>query len=151
MKVKFKYGIKSYSGTLDEMTYGSYNDGDVCIGRKYVKPETTDNNLLMGDIMQNLADVYKKSSEFYRNDLYLFSRRNAKQNVPKGRIAPNGYALFLAMMYAWAADNPSTVDLLTIDIEDIQSTTAPVNRVADAIDNGYLPRVREYSDLISEM
>ena len=34
MKVKFKYGIQTYSGTVDEMVYGSYRDGKLCIGRE---------------------------------------------------------------------------------------------------------------------
>ncbi len=39
MKVKFKYGIQTYSGTVDEMTFGSYRKGTLCIGRKYVIPD----------------------------------------------------------------------------------------------------------------
>jgi hypothetical protein len=33
MRVTFKYGIKTFSGTIDSMVYGAYRDGNLCIGR----------------------------------------------------------------------------------------------------------------------
>ena len=42
MKVKLKYGIATYSGTIDEITFGSYKDDTLCIARKWVMPRLTD-------------------------------------------------------------------------------------------------------------
>jgi len=151
MKVTFNYGIKTYSGTLDEMTYGAFRNGNLCIGRRYVFPTLTDQNTEMGTIGKNLAGIFSKATEDYKEDLRVYAMRNAKQNVKKNKLAPSAYALFIKMMFAWAKENPSTVDLKTIDIEDIRSTTAPVKRIADAIDNLYLKKVRDYDELINEM
>ncbi|MDP3114547.1 MAG: hypothetical protein Q8M98_07195 [Candidatus Cloacimonadaceae bacterium] len=52
MKVKFKYGIATYSGTLDEMTYGSYRSGRLCIGRRWVMPSLTVQNKTIGSVRQ---------------------------------------------------------------------------------------------------
>ncbi|PKN74082.1 MAG: hypothetical protein CVU50_00460 [Candidatus Cloacimonetes bacterium HGW-Cloacimonetes-3] len=78
MKVQFKYGIKTYSGTADEMTYGSYRDGSVCIGRKYVVPSLTAQNTSLGAKLKNLADVFGDCSSGYKDltnlqSLYLTS------------------------------------------------------------------------------
>ena len=69
MKVNFKYGIKTYSGTMDEVTYGSYRKNTICIGRKYVKPRLTDQNALVGGKMKNLAIIYNDVSESYKQEL----------------------------------------------------------------------------------
>ena len=56
MKVKFKYGIQTYSGTIDEMVYGSYRDDKLCIGREYVYPTPErENNALLGNRGQQPA------------------------------------------------------------------------------------------------
>ena len=39
MQVKFKYGVKSFSGTLDDHVYANYEDRGVVIGR--MKPKKT--------------------------------------------------------------------------------------------------------------
>jgi hypothetical protein len=57
MKVKFKYGIRTYSGTIDEMTYGSYRKGKVCIGRQWVLPKPTEQNTEIGAVATNLSDL----------------------------------------------------------------------------------------------
>ncbi len=67
MKVNLKYGIKTYSGTIDEMTYArSYRKNTICIGRKYVKPRLTDQNTLIGSKMKNLAIIYEDVSDSYK-------------------------------------------------------------------------------------
>ena len=59
MKVKFKYGIRTFSGTVDEMTYGSFKKGKVCIGRRWVMPRLTDNNAALGSaaVLVGLVNV----------------------------------------------------------------------------------------------
>ena len=134
MKVKFKYGIQTYSGTLDEMTYGSFREDNLCIGRKYVLPELTEQNATIGEIMKNLSVVYHDALSGYKDDLKLYSKLNGRQNVSKKQLVPSAYAIFVKMMFAWQATNPGTIDLATVTVEDLTSLPAPVCSVAGAID-----------------
>ncbi len=141
MKVKFKYGIKTYSGTLEEMVFGSYREDNLCIGRKYVMPELTPQNGVIGGIMKNLSSLYAEALEDYKGDLKIYSKLNGKQNVSKNQLVPTAYAIFVKMMFAWQAANPGSVDLATVTIEDIVSLPAPVICVADAISEGLIANV----------
>ncbi|MDZ4182889.1 MAG: hypothetical protein U1B83_08440 [Candidatus Cloacimonadaceae bacterium] len=151
MKVKFKYGLSTYSGTLDEMTYGSYRDGMVCIGRKWVYPNLTANNENMGNIAKNLATVYREVSDLYKADLKTYAQRNGKQNTPKNQIPPTAYAIFVKMMYAWAKGEDPQIDLSARTIEDLETGGDKIESVADAIDNGLLARISNYDDLVSAL
>ncbi|MDD4223400.1 MAG: hypothetical protein PHD87_02305, partial [Candidatus Cloacimonetes bacterium] len=66
MKVKFKYGIATYSGTIDEMVYGSYRDDKLCIGREYVYPRLTEYNAAIGGAGANLAILWASGSAEYK-------------------------------------------------------------------------------------
>ncbi|MDP2173041.1 MAG: hypothetical protein Q8M98_01440 [Candidatus Cloacimonadaceae bacterium] len=149
MKVKFKYGISTYSGTLDDMTYGSYRNGMVCIGRKRVIPRLTDNNVNMGKIAKNLATIYREVSDLYKDDLKVYAQRNGKQNTPKNQLPPTAYAIFLKMMHAWSKSEDPQLDLSALTIEDIETGGDKIATLADAIDNGLLARVSVYNDLIN--
>ncbi|MDZ4121344.1 MAG: hypothetical protein U1C33_02920 [Candidatus Cloacimonadaceae bacterium] len=150
MKVKFKYGIRTYSGTLDEMTYGSFRNHMLCIGRQYVKPTATEQTLAMADILTNLGGIYREASEGYRNDLKTYAYRN-RVNVARDKILPTAYALWIKMMFAWARESEGLINLADVTIEDIQATEAPVWKVADAIEAGYLKSVKDYEELDTEI
>ncbi len=151
MKVKFKYGIRTYSGTVDEMVYGSYRKHRLCIGRQYVYPRLTVNNENLGRIAGNLRLLWDEFSAGWKADLTTYSLRNGTENVPKTRLIPGRYALYVKMMYAWAEDDPSHIDLATINAEDLASLGTPISTVKNAIDNGYLAPVKVFSDLIQTM
>ena len=85
MKVKFKFGIQTYSGTVDEMTFGSYRKNSLCIGRKYVTPKLTDNNTSMGAKLKNLAIVHGSVTSGYLDELKTYAGLNSV-NVPKGKL-----------------------------------------------------------------
>ncbi len=146
MKVVFKYGIATYSGLIDEMVYGSYRDGKLCIGREYVYPRLTANNTLLGSVGSNLAMLWGEASSAYKTDLKTYSQRNGTENIPKTQLPPTNYALWIKLMYAWADENPS-VDLKTLTAEDFGITGSAVSTVKNAIDNGYLDKVSMYDDL----
>ncbi|MDD3144286.1 MAG: hypothetical protein PHG32_08835 [Candidatus Cloacimonetes bacterium] len=146
MKVKFKYAIRTYSGTIDEMVYGSYRDDKLCIGREYVYPRLTTNNALVGSVGSNLATLWANASAEYKADLKEYGLRNGSQNIPKTQLPPTNYALWIKLMYAWHEDNPS-VDLSTLTVEDFELGGASVSTVKNAIDNGYLDPVSVYDDL----
>jgi len=151
MKVKFKYGIKTYSGTVNDMTYGSFRKGNVCIGRNYVYPKLTENNIQKGKIVRNLALVYHDASEFYIDDLKTYAERNGSQNTPKDKLIPTAFALFLKMMYNWYESDPEHIDLTTVTVADIVAMEAEVETIAGAVEAGFLPYISIYEDLTAEI
>ncbi|MCB5285637.1 MAG: hypothetical protein LHW45_08625 [Candidatus Cloacimonetes bacterium] len=146
MKVKFKYAIRTYSGTIDEMVYGSYRDDKLCIGREYVYPRLTANNEALGSVGSNLATLWANASAEYKADLKEYGLRNGSQNIPKTQLPPTNYALWIKLMYAWKEDTPS-VDLATLTVEDFELAGDTAATVKNAIDSGYLDPVSVYDDL----
>lgn len=151
MKVKFKYGIATYSGTLDDMTYGNYRAGMVCIGRKWVMPRMTDINEDLGAIGKNISSIYADVSEGYKSDLKTYAYLYGKQKTPKGKLAPNGYALFVKLLYILQDENSGTVDLKTLTCNDIKTLFPEIVSIADAVENGFLPNLTGASLLTTEM
>lgn len=151
MKVKFKYGIRTYSGTVDEMTYGSYRDGVVCIGRKYVSQNLTAQNVSMGEKMKNLGTLYRAASSSYKQNLKAYAVQNGRQNVKKDQLVPTAYAIFTKMMFAWEKDSDGAVNLAGVTLEDIQSGNAAVESVATAVEAGYLAPVFGYETLNADI
>jgi len=150
MKVTFKYGIKTFSGTIDEMVYGSFRDDNLCIGREYVYPKITDNNHEKGESVKNLALVYHEASPDYIQDLKTYATRYGK-TLPKDKLLPTAFALFIKMMYAWQASDPTHVDLKAVTIADIVALDADVRTIARAVDAEFLPYVSVSDDLINEI
>lgn len=140
MKVRFKYGIKTYSGTLDEMTFGSYRKGKLCIGREYVVPTLTANNTSMGAVCKNLAAVFGDCSPDYKDDLKIYAGLNVV-NVPKTKLPPTSFAIFMKMMYLFSELDEGHVDLATVTYTDLQTLGGDIASVADAVENGYLADV----------
>ncbi|MDD2331030.1 MAG: hypothetical protein PHI68_00100 [Candidatus Cloacimonetes bacterium] len=151
MKVKFKYGIRTYSGTVDEMTYGSYRKGTVCISRKHTMPRITEQNESMGAILKNLGALYRSCDPDYVSDLKAYATKNSSENVPYNELAPTAYAIFTKMMFAWKKSDPEHVDLATINLGDIVMSEAPVLCIADAVDGDLLARVKDYETLDNPM
>lgn len=141
MKVKFKFGIETYSGTVDGMTYGSYRDDKLCIGREYVYPTITANNTDKGAIVKNLATVYHTVNADYLADLKAYCVRNGMENVPKDMLIPTAFSIFLKMMYAWYESDPAHVDLKTVTVADIVALDADVRTIARAVTAEFLPAV----------
>ena len=150
MKVTFKYGIKTYSGTVDEMTYGSFRDDNLCIGRKYVMPTLTANNTLRGTIIKNLAAIYGSLSSSYKDDLKVYAAKNAV-NVPKDKLPPTSFAIWMRMMYLFSELDSGHVDLATVTYTDLQTVGADIASIAEAVVNGYLPEVSGADSLTATM
>lgn len=150
MKVNFKYGIKTYSGTMDEVTYGSYRKNTICIGRKYVKPRLTDQNALVGGKMKNLAIIYNDVSESYRQELKQYALLN-EVNVPKGKLLPNAYALWVKMMFKFADADAEHIDLTTLTYSDLQTVGDEILSIASAVENGYMANVPGADKLTANM
>lgn len=76
MKVKFKFGIKSFSGTAEKMNFANYKSRGVTIGR--VLPEQrkiTEQNITMGEKMKKISEVYNATSDAYKKDLAGYTLR----------------------------------------------------------------------------
>jgi hypothetical protein len=147
MKVKFKFGIKTYSGTVNDMTYGSYRNDNLCIGREYVYPKITENNTQKGLIVKNLSKQYHLLNPDYLADLKTYAERNGRENVPKTKLIPTAFALFLKMMYAWYESDPEHIDLTAVTLEDAVSADADVRTIARAVEAEFLPYVSVSDDL----
>jgi hypothetical protein len=147
MKVKFKFGIKTYSGLADDMVYGSYRDDNLCIGRVYVYPTLTQNNHDKGKAVSNLAGIFRDAGADYLADLKKYATRNGQENVPKDKLIPSAFALFMKMMYAWQKSDPTHVDLTTITIADIVSADADVRNISRAVEAEFLPLIATFDDL----
>jgi hypothetical protein len=151
MKVHLKFGIKTYSGTVDEMTFGSYRNDNICIGREFVYPTLTENNHALGNAMKNLAIVYRNAAAGYKADFKTYATRYGAAYVPKNKLLPGGYSLFIKMMYAWYDSDPTHVDLSTVTIADITALDADVRSIARAVEAGYLPYVNPNADLVANI
>ena len=147
MKVKFKYGIQTYSGKIDEMVYGSFRNDNLCIGREFVYPTLTDNNHALGSSMKNLAGIFHHISPTYAADLKKYATRNGQENVAKDKLIPTCFSLFIKMLYAWQKSDPEHVDLTTVTIADIGSLDADVSTIKRAVEAGFLPHISVYTDL----
>ena len=141
MKTKFKYGISAYSGTIDEITFASYKNGAICIARKYVVPKRTDNNAELGSVGKNLAIIYGECSAAYKSDLRTYADLYGREITGSKQIAPNSYAIFVKMFYAFATANVGNVDLKSLSYGDLATLFPEITDIAVCVDEGFLPYV----------
>ncbi len=146
MKVKFKYGIRTYSGTVDEMVYGSYRKNRICIGRVYVYPRLTENNKKVGTIGKNLAGIWNVGDSEFKADFKLYALRYGVEHVPGNRLPPNAYSLWVKMMWDWAKTEEN-IELETLTAEDFSVSNAKISSVKACVENGFLPKVHGYDDM----
>ncbi|HNX37746.1 MAG TPA: hypothetical protein PKI15_05235 [Candidatus Cloacimonadota bacterium] len=151
MKVTFKYNIGTYSGTLNEMTYGRYRDGMVCIGRKWVVPAVTPQQTALVDVAKNLSVLYKSLSLEYKANLKTYALRYGAEHVPLSELPPTCYAIFIKIMYAYQKSAGLTVNLATLTKSDLSTLSAPVVTIKDTVEAGLLPTVTDYEALTDEM
>lgn len=149
MKVKFKYGIRTYSGTVDEMTYGSYRKGRVCIGRRYVIPKATAQNVTFGEGGSNLAKIWRAASADYKADFKRYAELYGQHVVKGNKLPPTSYGLFIKAMNNWAKNEQPPVELGVMQIEDVSTLGAPINTVTSCVESGFLPSVPGHADLDS--
>lgn len=144
MKVKFKYGIGSYSGTLDLATFYETKNGNASFMRRWVKPRQTDNNVELGAVGKNLALIWAEASANYKADMETYCQLyNAyfkdDENVFQANISK--YAMFTKMFYAFAKASGSAVDLKSLSYGDLDTLFPEVTNLASACDEGFLPFV----------
>jgi len=150
MKAKFKYGIGTYSGTIDEITFGSYRKDTVCIARKYVVPRLTENNTSMGAKLKNLATVWQSVSSGYKEEMKIYAAKNII-NVPKGQLPPTSFSIWVRMMFLFSELNAGHIDLATVTYSDLQTVAEDILSISVAVENGFLAEVPGCETLTSNM
>ena len=152
MKVTFKYGIGSFSGTTDMATFYATKRGTGSIMRKWVLPKTTDQNVEIKSVSQNLNIIWGLCSEDYKSDLKIYADRDYQQNTnPEDPFTPmlSNYAVFTKLMWAFQAANSASVDLKTLTYNDINTLYSnQLGTVLASIEEGLLRSVTPRDDLI---
>lgn len=149
-KVKFRFGIKSYSGTLDDLVYCNYSSRDVVIGRVQSESrELTQNNIDMGSKMTNIANLYSGASSAYKADLDTYAEKMFALPAYTGKLAGNKFSVFLKIVWAASQSDTDPVDLNSLNTDDILlGSYNTFETVSTAINNGFIPDV-EGSELLT--
>ncbi len=145
MKVKFKYGIKSFSGTLDGLVYSNYESRDVVIGKLYSDQTLTSQNHAIGNSMKNIASVYALTNDAFKDDLTIYAVKLYNQPEYYGKLAANKYSMFCKAVYNICNNNDS-VNISSFSVDDL-SVGGLMTNVKGLVEAGYLPEVDGYEDL----
>ena len=142
MKVHFKYGLKGYSGNVDEAIYYYNPKSKLTLMRPYVYPKLNHNNERTTNIMANLKLI--NPSLGYRQNLrdYIMFYNESKDFGHKPLVGWN--TAWLKLMFALQKAMPETVDLKTITREQIIDDDLPCKTVKAAIEAGLLPIMPDY-------
>lgn len=149
MKVTHKYGIGSFSGTIDLAVFRPSRSGLTSIMRRWVYPKLSEQNEVFATISKNLKIIWSASTIGYKTDFATYCRRYNSEYPPANGFDAGwtAYGAFCKMMYAWQAADPAHVDLSVISPEDMATVGAVVSSVYNVVDLGYLPVVTDYEDL----
>ena len=153
MKVKFRFGIKSYSGTLDELNYANFEDRSVVIGRMLpANRELTEQNVTMGNKMNKIGEFYAGISDAFKADLKAYAKKMYNLKAYKKGIAGNTYSTFVKLL--WEAskldENPISIEALSVD-DLLIGSYAVFDSVKVAVENDLLPKVDGYEDLTNSI
>lgn len=144
MKVKFKYGIGSFAGTLEAATFYETPNGGASFMRKWVMPKITDNNIELGSISKNLSRIWKECSTAYKADMLTYCdlyRAHFKDLNDEFQGYIGSYAMFVKMFYAFADANGEAVDLKSLSYGDLATLFPEILSVAASTDYGFIPPV----------
>lgn len=153
MKVKFKYGIKSYSGTCDELTYANYESRSVVIGRMLAVNKTiTPQNVLVGNRSVFLGDFYNDISGSFKQDLKVYAKKMYNLKKYRKKLSGSSYTIYNKIMWAAAKDSVNPLELGSLSVDDLSLGTFPnILTVKAAVDCGYLPKVKGYEALTNNI
>lgn len=153
MKVKFRFGIKSYSGTLDELNYANYEDRSVVIGRMLpVNRETTSQNENLKTNAQAISEFYSVVSDGFKEDLKAYAKKMYKLAPYRKQIAGNRYTVFVKLLWAVSRQESGAIDLTSLSIDDAQiGSYENFSSIKSAVENDLLPKVDGYEDYTNLM
>ena len=154
MKVTFKHGIASFSGTISESVFWPTFNKLASYMRKYVVPKLTENNTRMGDIAKNLASVWSEVGSGYKDEMITYCQRlTVSQADPNDPFAPRytSFAIWLKMMFLFSKLDSGHINLTTITYSDLQTVGEDILCIAVAVENDYLTDVPNADELITNM
>ena len=153
MKVKFRYGIKNYSGKLDELVYASYDSRNVVIGRMLPRfSELTPQNIAIKTNANIIAEFYRAVSDAFKQDLELYTMKLYKTKAYRDRIAGNKYSTFNKLIYASTKDASNPLDITSLSTDDLSmGVYSQLENVKTCVENGYLPEVDGYEELTASI
>lgn len=143
MKARLGSFFHSFSGKADGMVYYYNRRLGKVIAREYVKPRPSKANQRFGQVNENLRIL--GPSEGFKMDLrvYVDIYNSMIRNLEKPLL--NWYNAYTKMMWAMARD--LGLDLATLTRDEIETQGLPCRRVKDAVQAGYLPRVKGFETL----
>ena len=154
MKVKFKYGIGSYSGTLDMATFYETKRGGASFMRKWVMPRATEQNTILAKKSTNISNIWKQTSGEYKDDMEtycnLYEATGPDAQNPF-HVKITSYAMFTRMMYKFEATSGDTVDLVSLSFGDITTLFPELTTIAASCAVGVLVDVPGADLLTKEM
>jgi hypothetical protein len=96
MKVRFRLGVRSYSGSRreEDLTFMSFRNGDVPIVRRWVYPRITENNQLQGEKMRAAARLWRLVNLDFVKALRDYADSYNMERRPTDRLLIHGYNIF---------------------------------------------------------
>ena len=151
LRLRFKYGIRCYSGKLKDTVFSGFHSYRLCHRRSFKYPQLSSHHIRMGEIDQHLNALYLQASNECREDLRVYAVRNAMENQSRvqylRKVMPNAKAIFVHCMWDWAKANPGVVDLGKVSLVEMRAMSAPVRRVSTCVEAGYLKKVSNWEVL----
>jgi len=153
MKVKFKYGIKSFSGTHDEMVFANYENFGVVIGRMMPeKRELTENQILMGNRLGKISSLWNLVSSGYKEDMIAYAVKFSLLPERTGTVGVNAFSIFVKAIYAASKSETNPLHIDSINADDLEMGSYDmIDNVVDMVDAGFLPVVSGYELLTTSI
>ncbi len=147
MKAYTKYGLKGYTGNVDDMVFYTLPNCDVMIGRR--KPEhfvEAAQHEQYRQINSNLRKI--KPSQAYKDDFKVYTA--LYKELPDAKRGVSGwYNLYVKLL--WDMQKAGLVDLKTLTRQQIYDDNLPCISVKAAVEAGLLPAVVNYELLTSQI
>ncbi len=151
MKVSFKLNLGAYSGKYRNVVYRQYFNYRLCHTRIFTYPKITEQNLRLKAINANINVLYQQMSDGYRDDLRRYATLNKMENQSRSpalrKQMPGAKAVFVKCLWAWAKSAAEAIDLSTITIAEMLAMAAPLCRIKDCVEAGYLRKVSNWESL----
>jgi len=144
MRVTFEWPIKTLSGKSPDGTvvFQSYNNDNVCIMRKYVRPRITDHNREYGTKFKKIALLYRTMPEDFKDSLRVYAQAYNRQLLPEKKLPLNFYNILIKALCKKAV-SLSDLDSMENIVEKFGGT------IEEWIENGLLDKVKGKSFEIS--
>ena len=148
MRVRYKYGIKTMSGKLDELIHMAANKQRAGIGRPFQMPKITEHHEMFGAIGQNIAEIWSTCSEAFKSELKEYTTLRIPYYTGEQVPAYANYANFVKFLYNFAKGEDD-VDLSDITKSELETAGCPMT-VSEIVAASLLPKVTGADDYASE-